>query len=93
MAHVGTPSSIGHRYRHDMGQLHLGQPPAMEIPNKMVAAIALPDLLFISGARLIGQPGTTCRLSAVYNIFAFAAMIPLIFIIPHDQLHASWKWG
>src|SRR5690606_26594543 len=29
------------------------------------------------------------RLSAVYNIFAFAAMIPLIFIIPRlqDSLH------
>jgi heme exporter protein C len=59
-------------------------------PKQIGAAIAL----LVYGAYFvlrgsIDNVEQRARLSAVYNIFAFAAMIPLIFIIPrmYDSLH------
>jgi heme exporter protein C len=52
-------------------------------PKQNGAAIAL--LVYLAYFVLRGSldnPEQRARLSAVYNIFAFAAMIPLIFIIP-----------
>ena len=59
-------------------------------PKQDGAAIAL--LVYLAYFVLRGSlnnPEQRGRLSAVYNIFAFAAMIPLIFIIPRmkDSLH------
>ena len=52
-------------------------------PKQNGAAIAL--LVYLAYFILrgsVGNPEQKARLSAAYNIFAFAAMIPLIFIIP-----------
>ena len=59
-------------------------------PKQNGAAIAL--LVYLAYFILRGSVSNTeqrARLSAVYNIFAFAAMIPLIFIIPRltDSMH------
>jgi heme exporter protein C len=59
-------------------------------PKQNGAAIA--TLVYLAYFVLRGSIDNTeqkARLSAVYNIFAFAAMIPLIFIIPRmtDSLH------
>jgi heme exporter protein C len=59
-------------------------------PKQKGAAIAL--LVYLAYFVLRGSienQEQRARLSAVYNIFAFAAMIPLIFIIPRlqDSLH------
>ena len=59
-------------------------------PKQNGAAIAL--LVYLAYFVLRGSIENSeqkARLSAVYNIFAFAAMIPLIFIIPRlqDSLH------
>jgi heme exporter protein C len=59
-------------------------------PKQKGAAIAL--LVYLAYFVLRGSIDNQeqrARLSAVYNIFAFAAMIPLIFIIPRmqDSLH------
>jgi heme exporter protein C len=59
-------------------------------PKQKGAAIALLVYLayFVLRSSLENQE-QRARLSAVYNIFAFAAMVPLIFIIPRlqDSLH------
>jgi heme exporter protein C len=59
-------------------------------PKQNCAAIALLIYLayFVLRGSLENQE-QKARLSAVYNIFAFAAMIPLLFIIPRltDSLH------
>jgi heme exporter protein C len=59
-------------------------------PKQNGAAIAM--LVYLAYFVLRGSienQEQKARLSAVYNIFAFAAMIPLIFIIPRlqDSLH------
>lgn len=59
-------------------------------PKQNTSAIAL--LIYLAYFVLRGsleQTEQKARLSAVYNIFAFAALIPLIFIIPRlqDSLH------
>lgn len=59
-------------------------------PKQNGAAIAL--LIYLAYAVLrnsIEEHKTKARISAVYNVFAFAAMIPLIFILPRltDSLH------
>lgn len=59
-------------------------------PKQNCAAIAL--LVYLAYFVLRGSVDNQeqkARLSAVYNIFAFAAMIPLLFIIPRleDSLH------
>src|SRR5690606_2084443 len=59
-------------------------------PKQDGAAIAL--LVYLAYFVLrssLSNPEQKGRLSAVYNIFAFAAMIPLIFIIPRlkDSMH------
>jgi len=59
-------------------------------PKQNGAAIAL--LLYVAYLILrnaIAEPQLKAKVSAVFNIFAFAALIPLIFILPRmtDSLH------
>jgi heme exporter protein C len=59
-------------------------------PKQNMAAIAM--LVYVAYFILRGSvtnPDQRARLSAVYNIFAFCAMIPLLFIIPRltDSMH------
>ncbi|NNE28892.1 MAG: cytochrome c biogenesis protein CcsA, partial [Saprospiraceae bacterium] len=59
-------------------------------PKQNVAAVAL--LIYFAYFILRGSfedPEKAGRLSAVYNIFAFAAMIPLLFVVPRltSSLH------
>ncbi|MBI3142107.1 MAG: cytochrome c biogenesis protein CcsA [Bacteroidetes bacterium] len=59
-------------------------------PKQNGAAITL--LLYLAYMVLrnsIGDPKTKGRVSAVYNVFAFFAMVPLIFILPRltESLH------
>mgnify|MGYP000471325452 CR=1 FL=1 len=61
-------------------------------PKQNMSAILL--LIYFSYSVLrssISDPEKRGRISAVYNIFAFCAIIPLLFIIPriYDSLHPS----
>jgi heme exporter protein C len=59
-------------------------------PKQNMAAIAM--LVYVAYFILRGSvtnPDQRARLSAVYNIFAFCAMVPLLFVIPRltDSMH------
>jgi len=59
-------------------------------PKQNASAIAL--LMYLAYRVLrssFPQPDTRARVSAVYNLFAFASLIPLLFILPRltDSLH------
>jgi len=59
-------------------------------PKQNASAIAL--LMYLAYRVLrnsFSQPETRARVSAVYNLFAFACLIPLLFILPRmtDSLH------
>ncbi len=63
-------------------------------PKQIYAAIAL--LIYLAYFVLRGSLDNEeqrARLSAVYNIFAYASMIPSdLYSAPSAQLNAPWKW-
>ena len=59
-----------------------GAPWSNDIKQLMTAVVLLIYLAYFILRRSFDEPEKGARLSAVYNIFAFASIIPLLYIIP-----------
>ncbi len=59
-----------------------GAPWSNDIKQLMTAVVLLIYLAYFILRRSFDEPEKGARLSAVYNIFAFASLIPLLYIIP-----------
>jgi len=62
---------------------------SFDVKQNMTAIALLIYLAYFILRAALDQPESRARISAVYNIFAFAALIPLIYVIPRltDSLH------
>ncbi len=59
-----------------------GAPWSNDIKQLMTAVVLLIYLAYFILRRSFDEPEKGARLSAVYNIFAFASLIPLLYIVP-----------
>ncbi|MBC7776903.1 MAG: cytochrome c biogenesis protein CcsA [Phycisphaerae bacterium] len=59
-----------------------GAPWSNDIKQLMTAVVLLIHLAYFILRRSFDEPEKGARLSAVYNIFAFASLIPLLYIVP-----------
>jgi heme exporter protein C len=68
-----------------------GAPWSNDIKQQMTAVALLVYLAYFILRRSFDEPEKGARLAAVYNIFAFAALIPLLYVVP--RLFASLHPG